>query len=219
MCGKFTQRIEWQNHPDLNGLLLTMTGERETVTPMRFASVLMRGDGGERQMKRMRWGFAKASADAPGGTLGKRGPDHIHARAETIDSKPTFAEAFQNRRGLLLVETFNEGKEITPRKTQQHTITPRDNKPIAIAVLWERWTHPTQPELLTFVMATTPPNELIATITDRMPAIVQPQNWSKWLGEQPATPQELKGMLTPFEGDWTMAPEKSVARPGADLFG
>jgi hypothetical protein len=97
----------------------------------------------------------------------------LHARAETIDSLPTFAEAFVHCRGLLIVSTFNDGKEVSPTKTIQHTVTPRDGRPIAIAVIWERWTNGREDELLTFVMVTVPPNKLIRTMTDRMPAVLQ----------------------------------------------
>ena len=111
-----------------------------------------------------------------------------------------------------MVKTFNEGKEITPRKTEQHVIVPRDGTPIGIAVLWERWEHPEQSELLTFVMVTTPANKLIGTITDRMPAVLAPEHWAKWLGEEPATPDELKALLQPFEGDWEMEAETRPPR-------
>ena len=221
MCGKFTQMMSWRELHDLSELTTTSSGDIETVTPMRMASIIALDDDGKRVTKRMRWGFARLGAKSPA-----ERPDHMHARAETIDSKPTFREAFAHRRGLLVVNTFNEGEEVTPSKTVQHTITPRDGKPIAIAVIWERWTHRNEGELLTFVMVTVPPNKLIARITDRMPAVIQPNDWSKWLGEEPATPEDLKALLQTVEGDWDMAvqakPQKPPKRPkttdAPDLF-
>ena len=61
---------------------------------------------------------------------------------------------------------------------------------------------------ITFVMVTTPPNKLIATITDRMPAVLAPGDIGVWLGEAPATPGQVKATLKPFEGDWSMAPQE-----------
>jgi putative SOS response-associated peptidase YedK len=215
MCGKVTQPAAWQNLVDLAKSTLadqiesarTDPGEPVvTVTPMRFANVIRLNADGARQSVAMRWGFSALSATNPGK------PDHIHARAETIDSKPTFRDAFRERRGIMLVSTFNEGEEATPTKTIQHTITPRDGKPVAIAVLWEAWTRD-EDELLTFVMVTTPANALIGKITDRMPAALSPEDWPAWLGETPATSEELKAMLHPFEGDWDMAPEKKQPPP------
>lgn len=215
MCGKFTQMMTWQALHGLYSISDKFTApippksapeDVETVTPVRDASVLV-WENGVYNMKRMRWGFAKKSAKAPGSR-----PDHIHARAETIDTLPTFADAFANRRGLLIVKTFNEGEEVG-RKTVQHTITPNDGKPIAIAVIFERWEHEDGGELLTFVMVTTPPNALVGKITDRMPAVIQRSDWGMWLGEVPATLEQIKALLVTQDGDWSMAPEKQSRQP------
>jgi len=124
-------------------------------------------------------------------------PSHIHARAESIDVKPTFRDAFARRRGLIFVSSFNEGEEIAPTKTAQYVLTPTDDKPIAIAVVWNHWRKEGELALLSFAMVTTPANELIGTITDRMPALVGMDDWPKWLGEVPASPEELKALLRP----------------------
>lgn len=207
MCGKFVQMLLWREACATSDFFETADGPTETATPMRFASVLRLDPQGTREMVRMRWGFMGLKAKDPTGR-----PDHIHARAETIDTKPTFRDAFAHARGLLVVRSFNEGKEITPAKTEQHTVTPRDGKPIGIAVLWERWTNRNEGELLTFVMVTTPANRLISTITDRMPAVIAPEHWAKWLGEEAASPEDLKALLQPFEGDWDMEPEHKPPR-------
>ncbi len=208
MCGKFTQMLTWGEVHAYSDFLRATEGPIETVTPMRFANVIRLNNEGKREVQRMRWGFASRRSQDP-----RARPEHIHARAETIDQKPTFRDAFARARGLLVVRTFNEGKEITPTKTEQHTITPRDGKPIGIAVLNERWTDGTDSELFTFVMVTTPPNKLIRTITDRMPAVLEPQDWGTWLGEKPATLDELKALLVPFEGDWDMRKAEKTAPP------
>lgn len=215
MCGKFTQMMTWRALHGLYSLTDKFTvpipsksapEEVETVTPVRDASVLV-WENGVYNMKRMRWGFAHKSASAPGSR-----PDHIHARAETVDTLPTFADAFAHRRGLLIVKTFNEGEEVG-KKTIQHTITPNDGKPMAIAVIFERWEHDDGGELFTFVMVTTPPNPLIAKITDRMPALIQRSDWAKWLGEEAASLEQIKAMLLPQEGHWSMEPEKNLKQP------
>lgn len=197
MCGKFVQMKDWEATVELAELILSNThGLTETVTPMRVASVIRLNADGAREVARMRWGLVPPNAADQ-----NIGTQFIHARAETIDEKPTYRDAFFNRRGLVIVRTFNEGKEITPTKTEQHVITPRDGKPIAIAVIWERWR---KMPLESFAMVTTAANALIGTITDRMPAVIAPEHWGKWLGEEPATSAELKAILTPFEGDWEM---------------
>ena len=217
MCGKFTQMMAWGTLVHLADLIGATGGPAETVTPMRFANVI-RLNGGKRESARMRWGFIPQWANDP-----VKGTKFIHARAESLDVRPAFREAFANRRGLLVVRTFNEGKEIARTKTEQHVVTPKDGKPIGIAVIWQSWSEARAGGIDTFAMVTTPANALIGTITDRMPAIVPPANWDKWLGETSASSEELKAMLTPYEGDWIMQPEKAkpgtaVATPPPDLF-
>jgi putative SOS response-associated peptidase YedK len=90
-------------------------------------------------------------------------------------------------------------------KTKQWVVTPNDRQPIAIAVIFEEW-HNGPETLLTFVMVTTPPNALIARITDRMPAILPREVWATWLGETDASLADVKALLQTFEdgGNWTM---------------
>jgi putative SOS response-associated peptidase YedK len=197
MCGKFVQMKDWEAMVELAELVLsTSHGLSETITPMRVASVIRLNADGKREVARMRWAFVPANAADQ-----NIGTQFIHARAETIEEKPTYRDAFFNRRGLVIVRTFNEGKEITPTKTEQHVITPRDGKPLAIAVIWERWR---KMPLESFAMVTTAANALIGTITDRMPAVIAPEHWGRWLGEEPASVDELKAILKPYEGDWDM---------------
>ena len=194
MCGKFTQMMSWGDLVTLADLIGAPPGAVETVTPMRFATVIRLNADRQREAARMRWGLVPADARDP-----SDGTRFIHARAETIEQKPTFRDAFFQRRGLVVVNTFNEGKEITPTKTEQHVITPRGRMATAIAVIWERWSGHNAGVLETFAMVTVPANELIGTITDRMPALIGDEDWGKWLGDQPASVDELKSMLRPSD--------------------
>jgi putative SOS response-associated peptidase YedK len=208
MCGKFTQMMSWDDLVWLADLLKVPADDRvEWATPMREAWIIALDDARQRRSVRMRWGLVPPWQKDPNRINGT-----IHARSETIDEKKTFKGAFAERRGLLVVRTFNEGQELPNGKTRQFVVTPRDGKPIGIAVVWERWGEPHGGTLLTFAMVTTPPNALIGAITDRMPAVLPPELWSKWLGEEPASPEELKAMLKPFAGDWEMAPQAAPPR-------
>jgi putative SOS response-associated peptidase YedK len=195
-------------------------GQPVTVsTPMRMASIMRLGEGGERELVPMRWGFCK-----PRSAVFK--PDHMHARGETIDSRPRFCDAFGERRGILMVETFNEGERLESGKTRQWVISPKDRKPIAIAVIWEEWEGEAGQELC-FIQVTVPANALIARITDRMPAIMQQEDWPVWLGEVDKPFSEIKSLLQTFDdkGNWAMSEQNAPkskpaakANPQMDLF-
>src|SRR5579862_3897342 len=200
MCGKFTQMMSWREVRDLSDLV----GHDEAAphdeivlgTPMRLCQVIHLDSDGARVTSAMRWGFVDVRAKSP-----LERPRHMHARAETIDQLPTFTRAFTSCRGILLARTFNVGQEMPNGKTIHHTITPRDGKPVAIAVIWEKWENRREGTLLTFVMATTRPNPLIGTVTDRMPAVLRPEDWPLWLGETTASLHQVKSILRTYVGD------------------
>jgi putative SOS response-associated peptidase YedK len=222
MCGKFTQMASWKEVVAFSQPLVAIKeGQPVTVsTPMRVATIMRLGEDGKRELLPMRWGFSKHGASNPV-------PDHMHARAETVDSKPRFCDAFGERRGVLLVETFNEGEVLPDGKKKQWVIRPKDRKPIPIAVIWEEWQGP-EGVIPTFVMITVPPNELVGKITDRMPAILPQEAWPVWLGEIDAPYKDIKALLTTFDdaGNWEMTeqspskkkPASPPPKPQMDLF-
>ncbi len=208
MCGKFTRMYSWKEVVEFSQFLGNAEDPIETTTPMRFAPVIHLGADGKRTTSPMRWGFADRRAKSP-----VERPKHMHARSETIDTLPTFSEALASARGIVVVNTFNEGEELPSGKTKQWTITPRDGKPIGIAVIYERWEHAGGDEILTFVMATTPANKLISAITDRMPAILPLEHWAVWLDETNVPLSEVKALLQTFEGDWDMREQEKKSPP------
>jgi putative SOS response-associated peptidase YedK len=61
-------------------------------------------------------------------------------------------------------------------------IVPRDRALLAFAGLWESWRDPTTEEIVrTFAIVTTEPNELLATIHDRMSIILPEEHHAQWL--------------------------------------
>ncbi len=210
MCGKFTQMSSWQQvHAFSQPLVVKQPADQAVVsTPMRFANIMRLDAHGERELVPMRWGFAGKGDRAP------TRPRHMHARSETIDTLPTFKQSFAHGRGILMVETFNEGEELPNGKTKQWVITPKDGEPIAIAVICEKWINGDE-TLETFIQVTVPANELISRITDRMPAILPRESWAAWLGETDASLADIKALLRTFEegGYWTMTEQGSGKQP------
>lgn len=198
--------MSWGTLVEVADLLAAPSSQSVTVTPMRIATVIRLGAEGQREAVPMRWGFVPPGTRDP-----LAGAKHIHARAETLESRPSFRDAFYERRGLVAVSSFNEGEQTGRNVKVQHVITPDDGAPLAIAVIWRAVEEPHGGGLLTFAMVTVPANTQIGRITDRMPAIVASEHWAAWIGEAPASTTALKAMLVPVEGAWSMVPQqKSV---------
>jgi putative SOS response-associated peptidase YedK len=143
-------------------------------------------DTKQRRILPMRWGFPALNNFLT--------PTHIHARFETIDSTQAFAPLFHGgQRGIVVMQTFNEGLELSNGKTEQWTIDPCDGIPRGFTFLWQGYEMEGQRDpMLACVMVTVSASKLIAPITDRMPAIPEDADWATWLGEIDATAKQVK---------------------------
>ncbi|HEV2652380.1 MAG TPA: SOS response-associated peptidase family protein [Rhizomicrobium sp.] len=204
MCGKFTAMASWAEVVDFSQPLGIVTGGNDQVVSFRVGSmipvIVFDSELQERLVIPMQWGFPHKTKRL----------DPIHCRSETIDVRPTFAPLFAGgRRGIVVVQTFNEGEEVG-KKTIQHVIDPKADAPLGFPVLWNKFDIGGR-EIFACVQITVPANQLISTITDRMPAFLRPEDWPKWLGEIPATASELKAMLKTVERvSWTMTREEAA---------
>jgi putative SOS response-associated peptidase YedK len=218
MCGKFTAMASWSDVVDFSDAFTATSGDGDNDQPVGFKVmsqlrvIIWDREETKRKVVPMRWGYPRRG--------NWRSPDPIHARSETIDSKPTFAKAFQTaQRGIVLVKTFNEGKQISPKFTEQHTIMLGDEPAGAIAMLYDRFEIAELPApLRACVMVTVPANALIRTLTtehaesDRMPAFLAKEDWTTWLGENGASVENAKLCLKTVEGiRWTMTKEERAA--------
>ncbi len=122
----------------------------------------------------------------------------INARAETLEEKASFRESFQRRRCLIPADGFYEWQK-RGKARQPYFFQLKDEAPFAFAGLWDQWHHNGLTRS-TCNIITTRPNELLADIHDRMPAILDPENYDEWLDSRTPAP-ELKGMLLPFPAE------------------
>jgi putative SOS response-associated peptidase YedK len=70
-----------------------------------------------------------------------------------------------------------------------------------MAGLWDTWNAPDGSTIKTCALITTEPNELMAMIHDRMPVILHPRDYAKWLDPSPQTPDQLLPLIKPFPAD------------------
>jgi len=138
----------------------------------------------------------------------------INARAETLTEKPSFKNAFRNRRCLVPATGFFEWRR--DRERTPFNISLKSREPFCFAGLWDKWVTSDGEILHTFTIITTPPNTLMEQIHDRMPAILQRPDEQRWI-----TPQDdltLSGLIKPYPSElmeaWPVS--KLVNSPGND---
>jgi len=96
-----------------------------------------------------------------------------------------FRDAYRKRRCIVPVDGFFEW-QATKGGKQPYATGMKNGAPFGLAGLWENWKDPASGEWVrTFTIITVPSNELIARIHDRMPAILQPADYERWLGSDP----------------------------------
>jgi putative SOS response-associated peptidase YedK len=160
---------------------------------------------GERSLDVMRWGLVPFWAKDI-----KVGFANITAKAEGIEGKPAFREAFQRRRCLVPVDNFYERKKKTATGKQPYAIALADQRLMALAGLWETWRSPSGERVRSFAIITTTPNELCAELHNRMPVVLKTDWWRAWLGEEPADAARLKALLAPYPSEemtcWPVSP-------------
>jgi putative SOS response-associated peptidase YedK len=154
---------------------------------------------GQRSLDLMRWGLVPFWAKDI-----KVGFSNINAKAEGIDSRPAFREAFRQRRCLVPVDNFYEWKKTATGK-QPYAIGLKGGGLMALAGLWDTWRSPGGERIRSFTIITTPPNELCAQLHNRMPVVLAPAAWPVWLGEEPAELAKVKAMLVPYPSDEMIA--------------
>ena len=134
----------------------------------------------------------------------------INARAETLAEKPSFRNAFRRRRCLILADGFYEWKQVPGSKSKiPMFIRLVSGKPFAFAGLWERWLSPDGSEVLSCAIITTQPNTFMKSIHNRMPVILPPDAYARWLDPSDQMPEKLAPLLQPYTASELIAHEVS----------
>ncbi len=140
---------------------------------------------GQRQLDQLVWGLLPHDTDDPANALRP-----IMARAETVATLPLFASAFRIRRAIVPMSVYNQRRSVGGAG-QRFAISRTDGQPMAVAGLWESFTHPDGTIERSYCVVTTEANALIAPIHDRMLVVLEKTDWPAWLGEQPGNPEDL----------------------------
>lgn len=150
----------------------------------------------------------------------------VNLRAETVIGKQGFRRLLERRRCVIPADGFYEWKKVGDGQPKQpFFITSRDRRPLALAGLWAAWREPEDQDaewLRTCTIITTEPNELVAPLHDRMPAILSDGGWEVWLDEDEVDVELLSRLLVPCRSEllelWPVGREvNSVTNNGPRL--
>lgn len=132
-------------------------------------------------------------------------PAPINAKAETIATNGMFRGAYKSRRCLVPIDGFFEWKDIhgTGKNKQPYAIAMKSGQPFVLAGIWETWRDPvTDEDIRTFCVVTCEPNEMMATIHDRMPVILHPEDYDRWISPEPEAADLMKPFPTELMTMW-----------------
>lgn len=163
-------------------------------------SLVVRAVGGNRHMWPMRWGLIPSWAKDE--SIGVR---CINARSETVFEKPSFRGAIKYRRCLVPANGFFEWQGEKGFK-QPYFIHRADGEILVMAGLWEEWVSPAG-EIESFTIITTDANREMSDIHDRMPVVLERQDWGWWLDGSVTDGEVFRGLLGPaLDGTLAMYP-------------
>ena len=200
---------------------------RYNIAPTQPILVVISGDRQERgsnlpdrRALLVRWGFTPAWVKDP-----KEFPLLINARAETAIGKASFRAAMRHRRILIPASGFYEWRRPSKEsgeKSQAYWIRPRSGGVIAFAGLMETWSSADGSEVDTGAILTTSANRTIRPIHDRMPVVIKPEDFARWLDCKTQEPREVLDLMVPVQEDFFEAIPVSdrvnkVANMGAEL--
>jgi len=200
MCGRFVSTSppdELAAYFGAEAVAESVLEPNYNVAPTQDVLAVVEDDGA-RYLDAFHWGLVPSWAkDA------KIGSRMINARAETLAEKSAFKRSFATRRCIVPADGFYEWRKLDTSKKpkkQPMFIHRTDGEPLAFAGIWSVWRGPDkdQEPLRSLTIVTTTPNELMATIHDRMPVVLPEERWATWLDRGNEDLDALTGLLVPL---------------------
>lgn len=210
MCGRLTltstphdvrRLFGYEDHPNFP--------PRYNIAPTQPLAIVAPVEG-RRRFLLVRWGFIPDWAKNPADL-----PLMINARAETIAEKPSFRGAIRHRRMLVPTTGFYEWRQTgvpagETGKTgagskQPYFIRPSATVLMAFAGIWETFLGADGSEIDTAAIITVPANGLMRQLHDRMPAIVHPKDFDRWLDCRGTSVADALSLVPPVPDDYLEA--------------
>ena len=179
MCGRYTLTAG-QEELIRKFLLKKLSGEVEKVLRPRYniapsqqvVTVRLSPESGERLAIPAVWGLVPSWTKDP-----KIGAGLINARSETAAEKPSFRGGYK----------------------QPYYFAMASGEPFAMAGLWELWRGSDGSEIESCAILTTEPNDVLAPVHNRMPVILEPDDFDLWLDPRKGNPADVQPLLKPYD--------------------
>jgi putative SOS response-associated peptidase YedK len=152
-----------------------------------------------RELSLVRWGLLPSWSKDSSAAAGM-----INARAETAETKPAFRDALRFRRCLIPADGFYEWKRLGKEK-QPYCFEVNEGVLFAFAGIWEKWKDAGGKLLETCSILTTNPNAVTSAVHDRMPVILNPENYDVWLDPGMKNADAISDMLKPYDARFMRA--------------
>ena len=220
MCGRFSLTASPEELVELFDLLeLGAFPPRYNIAPTQPILTIGINAAGGRAAELVRWGLIPHWVKDPN--------DFsliINARSETAATKASFKTALRHRRVLIPASGFYEWNRPADKRApkQPYWIRPSEGGTIAFAGLVETWMGKDGTELDSGCILTTQSNEQIGNIHHRMPVIIHPENFERWLDCKTQEPKDVVDLMRAVDDDFFEAipvgsAVNKVANAGPDI--
>jgi putative SOS response-associated peptidase YedK len=192
VCGRFTLNSSSEAlAADFELSEVPRLEPRFNIAPSQQIAVVREDDAGVRECVELRWGLIPAWAKDPGKS---RAP--INARSETAADKPTFRRAMSRARCLVPASGFYEWRGTGGGK-QPFFFRMRERELFGIAGLYETWRGEGGEVIESVALLTTEANAIVAAVHPRMPVILAPTDYGRWLDRQNRDSASLADLMVP----------------------
>ena len=212
MCGRFKRKSDKQKVARVFevevGLKEADFAPGDDLRPQSVQPVIFTNEAGERQIEMMRWGFKL--------------PDRLlfNARSEGITQASFWKDAFLTGRAIAPGDAIFEWKKMPAGdKKPKYEITIPGQEPFGMAAVWKLWKNlKTGQWERTFAILTGDPNELVATVHDRMTTFLEPRDYDEYLAKSERSPIHLLRVLPADRMRVELVSEDPISNAQAGLF-
>lgn len=204
MCGRFTLTNTIDDIPEIihlqKGRDLTLS---YNIAPSENVLVVTAD-----ALLTMKWGYVP-------NWYAEKNRFMINARSETIFEKPAFKDSFRKRRCIMLADGFYEWDRSSKGDKKIPHYFKLDNSVLGFGAIWDFDKISHSQDVHTCAIITTEANISVSTIHDRMPVLINKQNYVKWLNAE-TTLHDLKTIMKPCDSNlityWKVDPKLNNAR-------